>query len=778
MIKQFIPRSVKQYLKEAGGLTRLDREIQATSACLGQQLARLEEESRDRGRGLVARLAEESRERAQGLDALRAELHDGLGKLSELQHQQLARLAEELRERDRGIDALRAELHEGLGKASELQRLQLARLAEESRERDRGIDALRAELHEGLGKLSELQHQLAGLRQCVLQRSRVDVVKRGDIKLFMYTDDASYLVLAENEKHYQLTAQDYQPPEAAATQPDAAAFFRREVAEGSLTTALLTHYWAHGLEFAVIDVGASYGFESIYTAQYIRRCGRANRVVAFEPGVAGTLLEHNVVLNHVAGLLTVERAAVSNLTGPMLMFGESGRSRNNRIVNRRPEGEDFSYVTQVHALDTYVERHGLGKHFIVKIGTQGAEPEMLKGMQRMLADRYTTLIIEFSPQAIRGRTAPHDFLASLACLGTVCDLGQRGPLAFIAGRRLRLVDVEDFERFSEVVQNRPDSWSDLLVIPHQLPGEEELLAALTVPSQARVPARPLGGPACPICADAEAVLFDGTRVQKIYTCPSCRHLFWDTVPTSQELLDFYRSEYCEQHGQEAIQECRHAYYREHVEEMVNLLGRPRGEVCLLDYGSSIPVLTHEARNAGVGNPGAVEVDLKAWEYARAHGLSILTPEQYEHLPDESVDIIRFSHVLEHLVDPAAVVATAVRKLRPGGLLYITQPSFPVFLPRRTDYPLKDSVYPTHLHFFSPLSLVRMVSRFPLEVIRLFSVDRQDEVYAELDSLIDLDYSRQHLADYASKGEPCRGVRANYPFYTGENSALYARKHAA
>ena len=118
---------------------------------------------------------------------------------------------------------------------------------------------------------------------------------------------------------------------------------------------------------------------------------------------------------------------------------------------------------------------------------------------------------------------------------------------------------------------------------------------------------------------------------------------------------------------------------------------------------------------------------------------------------------------------------ASKKLRAGGILYITQPGFPVFRPRQADHRVKDSVFPTHLHFFSPISLLKMVRGFGLRVEKLFTVTNCEEVYGELEHLLDLKYARKQLRDVADKGEPARGKHANYPFYTGENSGLYLRK---
>ena len=187
------------------------------------------------------------------------------------------------------------------------------------------------------------------------------------------------------------------------------------------------------------------------------------------------------------------------------------------------------------------------------------------------------------------------------------------------------------------------------------------------------------------------------------------------------------------------------------------------------------MLVHEAKDWGLGRPIAVELDHLAVAYAREKNLEILTPAQYvDQIPEDSVDIIRFSHVLEHLIDPKSTVEMAARKLRAGGILYITQPGFPVFRPRQADHRVKDSVFPTHLHFFSPISLLKLVRGFGLRVEKLFTVTNCEEVYGELEHLLDLKYARKQLRDLADKGEP-GGKRANYPFYTGENSALYLRK---
>jgi SAM-dependent methyltransferase len=281
--------------------------------------------------------------------------------------------------------------------------------------------------------------------------------------------------------------------------------------------------------------------------------------------------------------------------------------------------------------------------------------------------------------------------------------------------------------------------------------------------------------ACPICGSGEPVVFDDTRPQTMLICRSCRHLFWDRTPTPDELHKHYAEQYSEQHDQQAIQQSIRDYYRSHVAELARLLGKPPADLCLVDYGSSIPVLVHEATAAGFGRAVAVDYDAASFAYAREHGLEIVTPPEYERWPDAAADVVRFSHVLEHMPDPVAAVATAVAKLRPGGLLYITQPSFPLYRPATTRHRLRDSVYPTHLHFFTPLSLRRLVERFPVRVTHFLTHSLADETMRQTADALDLDHARAHLADWAEIGEPVRGELCNFPYYAGANSELRAFK---
>jgi len=47
---------------------------------------------------------------------------------------------------------------------------------------------------------------------------------------------------------------------------------------------------------------------------------------------------------------------------------------------------------------------------------------------------------------------------------------------------------------------------------------------------------------------------------------------------------------------------------------------------------------------------------------------------YGEIPDRAFDVIILSHVIEHMRDPAPILATLCKKLRPGGYIYLSFPS--------------------------------------------------------------------------------------------------------
>lgn len=149
---------------------------------------------------------------------------------------------------------------------------------------------------------------------------------------------------------------------------------------------------------------------------------------------------------------------------------------------------------------------------------------------------------------------------------------------------------------------------------------------------------------------------------------------------------------------------------ERIPLLVAAVGGPGRRV--LDLGCRSGAVTRHfvAGNEVVG----LDVDRAALEKAAAHGIEPVVGDVEEPLPfpDCSFDVVVAGELLEHLRDPAALVAEAARVLRPGGTLVGSVPnafrlkSRLLFLAGKA--PEDD---PTHLQLFSPASIGRLLRNF-------------------------------------------------------------------
>jgi SAM-dependent methyltransferase len=159
----------------------------------------------------------------------------------------------------------------------------------------------------------------------------------------------------------------------------------------------------------------------------------------------------------------------------------------------------------------------------------------------------------------------------------------------------------------------------------------------------------------------------------------------------------------------------------------------------------------------------------------ARGIAVLTPDEFAAMvPDGSLDVLRYSHTLEHLPDPLGVLRAQLPKLRAGGLVYITQPCLPV--PRDAPSAIEphDSDWPIHLHFFNPLSFLRLAEAAGLRVERFFTVTDAEAGYARYRDTLDPETALAALDALRGRGEAARGRLNNHPHFTGFDAAMYLR----
>ena len=204
------------------------------------------------------------------------------------------------------------------------------------------------------------------------------------------------------------------------------------------------------------------------------------------------------------------------------------------------------------------------------------------------------------------------------------------------------------------------------------------------------------------------------------------------MPSPEELRAHYATSYSLKDAQQHIQSENRRYYREHLDELLSLLGVDAASCAIVDFGCSYPVLLEEAKALGFSRAIGVESDEAACRYGRERDIEMCSVDEFcAGVQPQSVDVIRFSHVLEHLIDPLGTLTMAASKVRPGGVVHITQPGFPVLAAVPSAHDLKDSVWPEHLQFFSPISLKIMLDAARIAPLSFYTHTNADDVVSKL-----------------------------------------------
>ena len=150
--------------------------------------------------------------------------------------------------------------------------------------------------------------------------------------------------------------------------------------------------------------------------------------------------------------------------------------------------------------------------------------------------------------------------------------------------------------------------------------------------------------------------------------------------------------------------------------MRSILRREPGPTSLLDVGCGRGTLIGMLARRGWRAKGT-QVSVTAARAARQHrGVEVLLGNLPElDVPDDSVRVVVFFHVLEHLDRPARYLQKSWESLEDGGLLIVEVPNYrsPGILVLGLRNLTVD--YPHHLFFFSPESLRRMLRSAGFEV---------------------------------------------------------------
>ncbi|HEX3595959.1 MAG TPA: class I SAM-dependent methyltransferase [Polyangiaceae bacterium] len=177
---------------------------------------------------------------------------------------------------------------------------------------------------------------------------------------------------------------------------------------------------------------------------------------------------------------------------------------------------------------------------------------------------------------------------------------------------------------------------------------------------------------CGLCGGTGRPLFVKRGIG-VLRCDSCRNAF---VPRSQipdDLESIYSSAYFEggeATGYPGYLADREILARNFVERLEFIEGaRPPGRR-LLDVGAAYGLFLKAARERGWDGSGVEIAPDCALEAARISGASVACGDFLDVPLTGPYDVIVMLDVIEHLRDPAAAVARALKLLSPGGLFVV------------------------------------------------------------------------------------------------------------
>jgi FkbM family methyltransferase len=164
-----------------------------------------------------------------------------------------------------------------------------------------------------------------------------------------------------------------------------------------------------------VDVGANIG---LYTCLAARDLPADGLIVSFEPIPENvSYLKANVVQNNHRPDVRIEQAAVGEADRTVTIHLDNQIGTHSISRSNTSGGAGKSLQVPMRSLDSYCRESALQGIDLIKIDVEGYDGHTLHGAQNMLERFKPTILVEFSPQALRNcGFAPNRLIE------TVCDL--------------------------------------------------------------------------------------------------------------------------------------------------------------------------------------------------------------------------------------------------------------------------------------------------------------------------------------------------------------------
>ncbi|MBO8130509.1 MAG: FkbM family methyltransferase [Candidatus Marinimicrobia bacterium] len=319
------------------------------------------------------------------------------------------------------------------------------------------------------GVKGEPQKFIADMNCWVMGRRLIDFVDFDDIKLFMYKNDNIYdNFIDDRRKNYPLREflrgvreKGYPRPEINRDTISAIQSCRH------LIYLIMKHLWDVGEEFTVLDVGCHVGLFGLKLASVIREFGKDNEVICFDIGEASELMPYNIKVNGLEKWVTFEKLAISDVSGPAIVYARQGHTDTNNIIWKLDDS--YSYLAEGITISEYIKEHKLSGPFMIKLDVEGLEFEIIEEIKSLIDSDIVVLIFEFSSERVRDK----DFFYSI--FGYLFRNYYLFDIYYVLSPSMAvpICEADENSFFKDVLQ-RPYRYTDVLGIPKKLDGVKRL----------------------------------------------------------------------------------------------------------------------------------------------------------------------------------------------------------------------------------------------------------------------------------------------------------------
>jgi SAM-dependent methyltransferase len=233
---------------------------------------------------------------------------------------------------------------------------------------------------------------------------------------------------------------------------------------------------------------------------------------------------------------------------------------------------------------------------------------------------------------------------------------------------------------------------------------------------------------CLVCGQTLA----GSALPGLLTCTACGFTTADLALSDAELERLYGAEYFR--GQEyrdyaAEGPLIRRHFKTRLDRLLRYVADP-GSKRLFEIGSAYGFFL-EVAGERFRTVEGIDISAAAAAYARDElGVRVTTGEFLGHQVSEPVDVVCMWDTIEHLRDPHLYVQKAAAHLTRGGTIALTTGDIGSWMARWRGARWRQIHPPTHLHYFSKRTLIRLLERHGFTV----AYTAYDGMYRSVDTM--------------------------------------------